>query len=178
MEVQAFLAIAAIAIPDKEVALGHFPSGIINSGGILIEMGGRLTSCTHARTRKLHPFCRASEANACTPDYNHSRLVSFFSPRPLPPPREKTPLVETRAHGMFIWTRIPHGTVSLDKQRTCPPVRIEAKPVLLPQEIVERKPPRKLLVLRGRVEDLVGDALGGCSRHRRGGCTVVGSRDY
>lgn len=70
---------------------------------------------------------------------------------------------------MFIRTRIPHGTVSLDEQRTCSPVRIKAKPVLLPQEIIERKSACKLLVLRGRVEDLVGDALGGCSRHRRGG---------
>lgn len=70
---------------------------------------------------------------------------------------------------MFIRTRIPHGTMSLDKQWTCPPVRIEAKPVLLPQEVVEREPARELVLLRVRVENFIGDAGGSCSRHRRGG---------
>lgn len=67
---------------------------------------------------------------------------------------------------MFIRTRISHGTVSLDKQRTCPPVGIEAKPVLLPQEVVEREPARELLLLRVWAEDFVGDTGGGCSGHR------------
>lgn len=70
---------------------------------------------------------------------------------------------------MFIRTRIPHGAVSLDKQWTCPPVRIEAKPVLFPQEVVEREPARELMLLRVRVQNFIGDAGGSCGRHRRGG---------
>lgn len=56
---------------------------------------GRLTSCTHARTRKLRPFCRASEANACTPDYSHKpiSLLLFFPQSTLvhPSPPERNP---------------------------------------------------------------------------------------
>lgn len=80
MEVQTFLAVAAVSIPHKEIAFRHFPSATnrISSGG----EGPRreeeeLTSCTHARTRTLPLFCTASEANACTPDYP---LISFGPP--------------------------------------------------------------------------------------------------
>lgn len=68
---------------------------------------------------------------------------------------------------MFIRTRIAHGTVPLHKQRTCAPIRVEPKPVLFAQEVGEREPACKLVVLlRVRVEDSVGDAGRGCSHHR------------
>lgn len=136
---------------------------------------GGLTSYIREETRKLRPFYRGNEANAYTPNYNPLNsltsvlLASHTSPSLWGEGGVGNSLVEARAHGMFIRTRIPHGTVSLDKQRTCPPVRIEAKPVLLPQEVVEREPTRELLLLRVRVENLIGDTGGSCSRHRRGG---------
>jgi len=67
---------------------------------------------------------------------------------------------------MFIRTAVPHGTMSLHKQRTSPPIRIQTKPILLPQELVKCEPAAKLLGLG--IKDILGKrSVRGCCRRRR-----------
>lgn len=47
---------------------------------------------------------------------------------------------------MLIGARITHGTMSLDKQRACPAVWVEAEAVFFAEEVVEREAAGELLL--------------------------------